>query len=78
MISWSVSPKIDDPSLILGYRLYRRVGSGTDASFQFVAFVARPRKYFDADIAADTDYFYVVATVLRNGIEGPGSLPAKF
>jgi len=78
MISWSASPKIDDPSLILGYRLYRRVGSGTGASFQFLAFVARPRKYFDTDTAADTDYFYVVATVLRNGIEGPGSSPAKF
>lgn len=78
MVSWSDSPKIEDPSLILGYRLYRRVGSGTGASFQYLAFVARPRKYFDTDTATDTDYFYVVATVLRDGIEGPGSLPAKF
>jgi hypothetical protein len=43
-----------------------------------MAFVARPQKFFDTDIAADTDYFYVVSTILRNGIEGPGSLPAKF
>jgi lysophospholipase L1-like esterase len=78
MISWSDSPKIDDPSPIIGYRLYRRVGSGPDAAFELLAFVVRPRKFFDTDIAADTDRFYVVATVLSNGIEGPGSSPVKF
>jgi len=78
MISWLASPKIDDSILILGYRLYRKVGDEAGASFQFLTFVARPWKYFDTNIAAGTDYFYVVSTVLRNGIEGPGSLPAKF
>jgi lysophospholipase L1-like esterase len=78
LISWLDNPKIADPRHIQGYRLYRKVGAGSAASFQFLALVTRPRIYFDWNVSLASEVEYAIAALMSGGVEGPCSSPAKY
>ena len=74
-LTWAASPKIVDPTVILGYRIYRKTTAAATAAYQFLALVERPLEYFDRGAAALTRYTYAISTLRKDGIEGPISDP---
>jgi len=78
LISWLDNPKIADRRHIQGYRLYRKTGAGSAATFQFLALVIQSRNYFDGDVTLRSEVEYVIAALMNSGVEGPCSSPAKY
>ena len=78
MISWQDNEKIIDPTLIRGYRLYRKLRAAEDEDYELIAFVEGTRQHFDTAISTDEVYSYVIATVMTDGVEGACCLPVNF
>lgn len=76
-LTWAPSPKIFDPTVVLGYRIYRKKSAAAAASYQFLAFVEQPLEYFDRGAAVLHQYTYAISTLRKDGIEGPISDPVR-
>jgi hypothetical protein len=73
LVLWSPNRKITDPSIIKGYKIYRRWVEEPNSAFRFIAFVAGETRYIDDEIAPGRNYAYTVSTVRTDQIEGPSS-----
>ena len=78
MINWQDNEKITDPTLIRGYRIYRKLRAAEDEDYELIAFVEGTRQHFDTAISTDEVYAYVIATVMTDGVEGACCLPVNF
>jgi len=77
LLRWQSSLKAE-PSQIAAFKIYRKEQDGSETSFQLVATIpfltnALTYKYFDAKIAPSKKYSYIISTLRKDGIEGPGS-----
>jgi lysophospholipase L1-like esterase len=75
LIEWRTNPKINDPTQIQEYRIYRKKNAEEPSAFQLLAAVTGKSSYFDSDINLSETYTYVVSTVIADGIEGPTTYP---
>jgi lysophospholipase L1-like esterase len=75
LIEWRTNPKINDPTQIQEYRIYRKKNAEEPSAFRFLAAVTGKSSYFDSDINLSETYTYVVSTVIADGIEGPTTYP---
>ena len=77
LLRWRNSLKTE-PSQVAGFKIYRKEQDKSETSFELVATIpfltnALTYKYFDAKIAPSKKYSYIISTLRKDGIEGPGS-----
>ena len=78
LLTWALCPKILDPAMIEGYRVYKKKTVGASVSYQFLGLVEKPLlEFFERGPAVLGRSPYVVSTVRLDGIEGPISDPIR-
>lgn len=74
-IFWQINPKIKNPSLIEGYRLYRKRADESDAAYTLLANIKDYLHYLDKNVILNLQYSYLVSTYRTDGVEGPVAGP---
>ncbi len=75
LLEWQDNPKIEDPTQIQEFRVYRKMDSEPASAFRLWTAVAGQGSYFDSAIQTGGGYTYLISTVIREGIEGPVTPP---